>query len=402
MSNQDFTFPEGFLWGTATAAHQVEGQNDNNTWSAWEKLPGKIHKGERAGLACDWWGGRWQEDMDRAAAGHQNTHRFSVEWSRVEVGPDQWDDEALAFYLERALGMVQRGLKPMITLHHFTDPLWLAEKGGWEWDEAPRHFAAFTRRVVEALKDTTNLWVTINEPNGYPFFQYLFGNFPPGRTDFGACFKAMVNLMRAHAAAYHVLHEVQPQAQAGFAYSHRPFRAARWWHPLDWAIFLFADRHFNEAFIDPVVSGRMRFLMRRASIPESVGTQDFIGLNYYSVDDMFFSLNPKRMWIDRRFPKGAELSETGFIANLPKGLYRSMDWADRYKLPVYITENGVEDCRDTLRPKYIIEHLYQVWRAIQAGIPVKGYYYWSLTDNFEWERGWKQGFGLYGLDPLTQ
>jgi beta-glucosidase len=146
----------------------------------------------------------------------------------------------------------------------------------------------------------------------------------------------------------------------------------------------------------------MRFLTRQASIPEAVGTQDFIGLNYYSVDDMFFSLNPERMWIDRRFPKGAELSETGFIANLPRGLYRSMSWADRYKLPVYITENGVEDCRDTLRPKYIIEHLYQVWRAIQAGIPVKGYYYWSLTDNFEWERGWKQGFGLYGLNKETQ
>jgi beta-glucosidase len=151
-----------------------------------------------------------------------------------------------------------------------------------------------------------------------------------------------------------------------------------------------------------VVTGKLKFMFRQAAIQEAVGTQDFIGLNYYSVDDMFFSLKPGRMIIDRRFPKGAELSETGFIANLPEGMYRSMVWASRYRLPIYITENGVEDCQDTLRPKYIIEHLYQAWLAIQAGIPIKGYYYWSLTDNFEWERGWKQGFGLYGLDPLTQ
>jgi beta-glucosidase len=230
----------------------------------------------------------------------------------------------------------------------------------------------------------------------------MIANFPPARMNLRDCFLAMANYMRAHAAAYHILHELQPSAQVGMAYSHRPFRPSRWWHPLDWVIYRFADRHFNEIFMDPVRHGTLNFLFQKAVIREALGTQDFIGLNYYSVDDMFFAFKPKQLFIDRRFPKGSELSETGFIASLPKGLLRSMQWAGQFKLPIYITENGVEGSRDTLRPKYIIDHLYQTWRGIQLKLPILGYYYWSIVDNFEWERGWTQRFGLYALDIATQ
>ena len=398
----EYRFPERFLWGTATAAHQVEGQNENNTWSAWEKLPGKIYLGQQAGLACDWWGGRWREDLDRACQGGQNAHRFSVEWSRVQPTPDRWDDAALDFYRELAQGMVERGIKPMVTLHHFTEPIWFSERGGWDAPEAPRLFEVFVRRVAAALKEITDLWVTLNEPNGYAVFGYVFVNFPPGKSDIGACFRVMANLLRAHALAYRAIHELQPQARVGLAYSYRPFRAARWWMPPDWIAVMFSNHHFNEAFFAPLLNGKFNFMLRHADMPEVVGTQDFLGLNYYSMDDMLFSPNSGHMFMDRRFPKGAQVSGTGFIANLPEGLYRSLKWAQRFRLPIYITENGIEDCADSLRPTYIVEHIYQIWRAIKLGIPILGYFYWSLTDNFEWERGWNQGFGLWGLDQDTQ
>src|SRR5574342_539878 len=128
-----YHFPRGFLWGTATAAHQVEGNNTNNQWWQWEE---QGHTKGRSGLACDWWGGRWREDFDRAAEGGQNAHRLSVEWSRIQPTPDTWDEDALERYRSMLRGLRERGMTPMVTLHHFTDPLWFYERNGWEKEEA--------------------------------------------------------------------------------------------------------------------------------------------------------------------------------------------------------------------------------------------------------------------------
>ena len=141
-------FPEKFLWGAATSSHQVEGNNKNNSWWAWEQEPGRIHNNQKSGLACDWWNGRWREDFDRAAETHQNAHRLSVEWSRIQPAPDRWDEDALDHYREIIRGMHARGLTPMVTLHHFTDPLWFYDQGGWEQENAPALFEQFTLRVV--------------------------------------------------------------------------------------------------------------------------------------------------------------------------------------------------------------------------------------------------------------
>jgi hypothetical protein len=146
-----YQFPEGFLWGTATAAHQVEGQNTANNWSAWEAEPGRIINGDKAGLACDWWNGRWEEDLTNAARDGQNAHRFSVEWSRVMPSPDRWDESALDHYREMLKGIHRLGMTPMVTLHHFTDPLWIYEMGGWENDQTPKYFEKFVRKVVTAF-----------------------------------------------------------------------------------------------------------------------------------------------------------------------------------------------------------------------------------------------------------
>jgi beta-glucosidase len=143
--------------------------NNNNNWAAWERDDGICIHGQRAGQASDWWGGRWKEDFDRAADAGQNAHRFSIEWSRVQPTPDHWDEAALDRYREMARGLERRNMLPLVTLHHFTDPLWVAERGGWENEETPQLFNRYVAKVVEALKEYVTMWVTINEPNVYTY-----------------------------------------------------------------------------------------------------------------------------------------------------------------------------------------------------------------------------------------
>lgn len=403
MAQASFLFPRGFLWGTATAAHQVEGNNTNNNWWAWEQQPGRIQNGHTSGLACDWWGGRWREDFDRAAETAQNAHRFSVEWSRIQPTPDKWDEEALERYREMLRGLLERNMTPMVTLHHFTDPLWLEEKGGWESPEVVGYFEKFVRKTVEALKSYVTWWCTINEPNVYATSAYASTEFPPGRHNINTAFRVMVNQARAHAAAYRTIHELQPEARVGIAIHYRSMVPARAWSPLDKRLTRLLGRLFNDLFPRAFKDGVVHTLTTRVRVPEARGTQDFLGINYYSRDYVAFNLFKPGLLFSRRFFRpDAELSPTGFIANEPEGLFEAIQWGTQFGLPIVITENGVEDSADRLRPRYTVQHIRQVWRAVNFNWPVKGYFHWSLVDNFEWERGWTQRFGLWELDYETQ
>ncbi len=153
MIRAQYGFPTAFLWGTATSSHQVEGGNTSNDWHAWEQEPNRILHGHVSGEACGWWRGLWQEDFDRAAKTHQNAHRLSIEWSRVEPSQALWDDHALDHYRQMILGAIDRGLTPIVTLNHFTLPIWFSEQGGWLSESSPRWFERYVRRVVGALKD---------------------------------------------------------------------------------------------------------------------------------------------------------------------------------------------------------------------------------------------------------
>jgi len=403
MAQATFHFPRGFLWGTATASHQVEGDNTNNTWWAWEQEPGRILEGHQSGLACDWWGGRWREDFDRAAEAGQNAHRLSIEWSRLQPTPDRWDEAALDYYRTMVQGLHERNMLPMVTLHHFSDPLWLAEQGGWENEAAVGYFEAYVRKVVQALREYVNLWVTFNEPNGFATGGYVLGIWPPGKKDLRAAMRVMVNQVRAHAAAYKVIHSLQPAARVGIAPNLRPMHPAKSWSPLDRLVTNIQSNAFNEAFPRALQTGRLRFLTLRKHLPEAKGTQDFIGVNYYTREFVAFSpLKPGELFGHRFFHPEAEQSSSGFLANEPRGLYEVVKWALKFGLPIMITENGVEDAEDSLRRRYLIQHLHQLWRAVNFNFPVKGYFFWTLVDNFEWERGWTQRFGLWELDVETQ
>ncbi|MDP3721019.1 MAG: family 1 glycosylhydrolase, partial [Anaerolineaceae bacterium] len=362
MPEGTFHFPRGFLWGSATAAHQVEGNNTNNNWYRWEMTPGKIHKNERSGLACDWWGGRWKEDLTRAKESGQNAHRLSIEWSRIQPTEDSWDEGALQKYVEIARWMVNHEMTPMVTLHHFSDPLWLVGQEGWENPSTPVHFARFCRKTVDALKDYVNLWITINEPNVYVMCGWLLGVFPPGKNNLGLAAKVYENLVRGHTAAYKIIHELQPNAQVGVAINYRSLKPAHSWSPLDRLPASIQNQIFNNAFLECLKNGELDMVLKKVKIPEAANTQDFIGLNYYSRDIVHFDITkPGNMFGRLEYPKDADLSSTGFIANIPEGMWDGLKWAHRFELPIIITENGVEDKDDTLRSRYTIEHLHQVW-----------------------------------------
>jgi beta-glucosidase len=402
MAQATFNFPRGFLWGTATASYQVEGNNTNSNWYAWEQ-EGHIAEGHRAGLACDWWGGRWREDFDRAADGGQNAHRLSIEWSRVQPAPDRWDEDALDRYREMVRGLGERNLTPVVTLQHFTQPLWLAEKGSWENDEIVEHFATYVNKVVDALHEYVDIWVTINEPNGLAVNGYLMADFPPGKQDFGSLFQALVNIVRAHAAAYHAIHEIQPGAKVGLSHYYRGMVPANPQSPLDRLVTRVLSANFNDPVPKALKSGVVRFLARSKRIPEAKDTQDYLGIDYYTTDCVRFDLRtPGELFSRRFFSPEAELCDTDFLANTPEGMFRAINWARQFNLPIIITENGVADAADHLRPRYMAEHIQQMWRAVNFNWPVKGYFHWTLVDNFEWERGWTQRFGLWELDTETQ
>lgn len=402
MPRATYNFPAGFLWGTATAAHQVEGNNVNNDWWALEQEPGRIFNGDRSLKACDWWGGRWREDFDRAQDTWQNAHRFSVEWSRIQPEIDRWDESALDRYRDMLIGMRERNITPMITLHHFSTPIWVAEMGGWENDEIVGLFEAFTRRTVEALKAHCQIWVTINEPNVLMNGGYMGGGFPPLKNDLMAGLLALANMVKGHAAAYHAIHAIQADAQVGVAHHWRGFKPANK-GPLTGFVTRLHHKVFNDSFAYALKSGKFDAYKLKIDIPEAKGTQDFVGLNYYTREVVKFDLSKSGdFFTSRYFAENAELSETNFLANDPGGFMEAIKWISQFDLPIYITENGCDDSKDDFRRRYLLQHLHAMWKMINHNIPIKGYFHWSLTDNFEWERGWSQKFGLWELDPVTQ
>src|SRR5262245_45814557 len=210
-------FPPGFLWGTATAAHQVEGQNTNNQWWDWEQQPGRIWHGDRSGDACDWWRNA-EADFDRAAALGQNAHRLSIEWSRIEPREGVFDDTAIGRYREMLQGLRSRAITPMVTLYHFTNPCWLEAQGGWLNPGTPERFARFTAHAVAALGDLCELWCTINEPIVYATQSYLLGLWPPGATDIAKTLRATGMLLRGHAAAAQAIRRANPSLRVGIVH----------------------------------------------------------------------------------------------------------------------------------------------------------------------------------------
>jgi len=402
MPEATFHFPDDFRWGVATASYQVEGNNTNSDWWAWEQEREHIAQGDACGLACDWWANA-EVDFDQAAALGTNALRLSVEWSRVEPEPGSFDEHALARYAEMVEGLRGRGIEPMVTLHHFTNPRWLAEDGGWAEQETVDRFARFVEHVVEALSPSCDLWCTINEPNVYAYQGYLAGVWPPGESDLGAAMSVMRNLLLGHSAAYRVIHDLQPEARVGLAHNMQIFDPARPGSPLDRFVTSVIDRTYNQAILRTLKRGLWAPPLGFGLALKLRGTLDWIGLNYYTRELVAFDRTRSETFFSRRFhADDAEMLDGGYGEFYPQGIMRCLERLARLDLPIYITENGIPDDDDDQRPRHLLSHLHQVWHAIQRCYPVKGYYHWTLVDNFEWAEGWTLRFGLIALDPETQ
>lgn len=410
-----------FLWGAATSSHQIEGYNEKNDWWAWEHQ-GRCEGGARSGAATDHWN-RFREDMRLAKELGLNSYRFSIEWSRIEPEQDRWDPAAMEWYSELINECEKNGLLPMLTLHHFTSPQWFAEKGGFTWEHAPESFAQFTRHVVRGLGSRVPLWCTFNEPMVLVAGTYLGKFMPPAVFAPKLASQACHQLLKSHVLAYDILHSEITQRKGpwkdhpisvGIAHNMIDFMPERWWHLIEWELARTFDRFYNRAWLDAVTGKRQHFGVRglvpgAPQLTEALGrkTADFLGVNYYTKGYLQWrpraadEMRPGDLPIGLSFARRKEtISDLGWALH-PKGFARILRAVGKYQLPIYVTENGIADREDKLRPGYLQSHLREVALAIADGVDIRGYYHWSLLDNFEWIKGFGPRFGLFKVDYDT-
>jgi beta-glucosidase len=400
-------FPAGFVWGVATSAHQFEGGTGHNQWAAWE-AQGRIRDGSSCASACDWWN-RAAQDLDLAQSLGLNAIRISIEWSRLEPQEGRWNADALARYYTLLAELHKRGLRPFLTLHHFTHPQWFEERGGFLAPDAVETFSRFVYRTVHALHHVCSDWVTINEPNVYCAFGYMTGMFPPGiRGDLPAGLRALVSMARCHAAAYRIIHGFQQDANVGWAQNYVALQPGSDTY-LDNVAVRLLHQTVNRSFFELLATGQLPSPWNHFAPGggEALGKFDFVGLNVYSrlhvtVDRRATDTLFTNIYVPETAPLGDPGTDYPYGECYPAVVCEAAAYAAQFGRPIYITENGVPDRSDRIRPwllVHVIKHLHDL---IAAGHDIRGYFHWSLVDNFEWSEGWKLRFGLHELDPATQ
>jgi beta-glucosidase len=399
----DLVFPPSFLWGTATAAHQVEGGNANSDWWDWEQRPGTPCL-DRSGVACDHYR-RYPEDVAALASLGLNTYRYSVEWARIEPAAGSFDQGELDHYRRMTDAVREAGLTPMVTLQHFTLPRWVADRGGWMDPATPARFARYCETVVRALGDRVDWYLTINEPGVVAFGGYLGAlDFPPGTHDAGSWERASDGLIAGHRLALAAVRGVRPSAKVGATHSMQEWDADEGGRPM------------------------MEYLRRRNEdvFLEASDQDDFVGVQTYTriplrlgvATSALLRLALRSPWVMRLVaPPFIRRSAKNPAAAYPAGVRRTqMGYEFRPEavaatirrvatlLPgrdIVVTEHGVATDDDAERIEFIDRGLRAIHAEIEAGIPVRGYIHWSALDNFEWALGYSMRFGLVGVDRST-
>jgi len=292
-----------------------------------------------------------------------------------------------------------------VTLHHFTNPLWIADRGGWETRDTIERFTRFVRLCAREFGGEVDWWCTVNEPEVYGFRSYSQGLWPPAKRDDSAALVVIANLLEAHGRAYRILHDEDRvdadgdgrAAVVGFAKHHPPLEPSRWWFPFDALLAAIENQVFNRALEDAIVTGRIRLSIPGAKavhrdVPELAQSFDYFGLNYYT------------RWKVRMFAPETHVAKHGAPVHdlgweiFPRGLEEVAVIVGRLGKPVLVTENGFADAADRVRPRALVESLLHLGQAIDRGAKVVGYLHWSLMDNFEWSHGYEGRFGLYTID----
>lgn len=394
-----FKFPDNFYWGTASAAHQVEGNNHNDfsvwesqhadwlvaeakkptsQWQDWQRqrFPEMFARGNYiSGRACDFYH-RFKEDFDLAKNMHNNSYRLSFEWSRVEPVPGKFDEQEIAHYQQVINALKTRGLEPFVGLWHSTSPVWLYDKagqGGWDNPKVVDYFEKFAQKMVEEFPNI-KYWTILNEPDIYAAGMYLTNFFPP-RGFNPAKFLILINrFINCHKQVYQTMKRTNPKIQIGIAKSY--------WY--------FEPR--PQTFLNHEMANLANYLWNHFLLDKLSTYLDFIGLNVYD-------------WIQIGKKTGRAqakiVNDVGLPINPETMYYTTMDAWKRYHKPIFITENGVSDSEDRIRPWFIKENLKNLASAIKDGADVRGYFHWSLTDNFEWNKGFWPRLGLVAIDYKT-
>jgi len=400
------SFEKDFLFGVATSAYQIEGGNHND-WTEWESKR-RLFKKSRipaCGKATDHWK-RYVEDFFLLKELGVNAYRFSVEWSRIEPRPGEWNEYALQRYLDMVVLLKKLKIEPMVTLHHFTNPVWIHTDFPWYSEESIKRFEGFCEKVVSTFKEQVKYWITFNEPLVYLIWGYIDGKMPPGLKSMRQAFRALKNMLIAHQRAFEIIkHFCSSGVRISIAHNMMEVAPAFGLNPLDRFLCSHIDRFYNWMLLDAFAKNELDFgfptVKRRKVKLELKDTINFWGLNYYTrmhfkfslFKPLHFSFVPKKRKDKEQNDLGWEIYPAG-LEHLIKKVYSKLS------LPIMITENGIADQKDQKREDYIKAHL-EILKKCQKTIPIQGYFYWSLLDNYEWFSGFEPRFGLYEVDYDT-
>ena len=389
-----FSIPKGMLMGVATASMQIEGGELDTNWNDWYRQ-GRIKDGTDPATGNDHWE-KWRDDTALMAEMGLQIYRFGVEWARLMPQPGKVDESAVERYRQELLLLQERGIRPLLTIHHFSNPMWFENLGAFEKRENLHYYLELVELVARRFGDLCSDYITINEPNVYATNSYFFGLWPPGRQDLRATVAVMENLAYCHIHAYNILHSTRSamgyhDTMVGCANHLRVFdpkNPRNPWHCLCAKLTAYL---FQNALTQAMTLGRFPFPLRNhGNLPVGEYT-DFIGLNYYTrstvtgIGDGVRENSPRNDLDWEIHPQGLVDCARQLHTLLPR--------------PIWVTENGTCDNNDTFRCRYLYEHL-QTLSA--SDLPFERYYHWCFCDNLEWVEGNSAKFGLVRVDPVTR
>jgi beta-glucosidase len=405
LALENINFKPDFLFGTAICEFQNSGDTlAHSNWNRWQNQHDqwgrpRIKNGQKSGKSCDFWN-RYKQDIKLMKEIGLKSLRFSIDWSMIEPQAGIFDRTAIQHYHDLCDELLKADIIPMVTLHHFTHPTWFEDLGGFEHEKNISYFVRFSELVFKEFHPKVHLWCTLNEPGIYTFMGYLLGAFPPGEIKPLMAYQVLKNLLQAHVDVYTALKKLPggDKAQIGFAHQHLVFEPYHKINILDHIVPKLFNPLITEKIFNFFKTGIFEYKLSDIitisyQAPRNQKLLDFIGLNYYSrvlVNWFTPSHRPHELMTDMPYPIFAE------------GLYSAIAHMAELKVPIYITENGIADASDTKREAWLKKYLFALHQAIQDGYDVRGYYWWSLMDNFEWDMGFEPKFGLYAVNFQTQ
>jgi beta-glucosidase len=381
-----------FLWGVATSAFQLEG-SPYADWTSWDSIL-NTNPDVTSHYTL------YKSDLNLLKELGVNAYRFSIEWSRIQPRENVWIDEAIAHYQEIIDILIKNNIEPMVTIHHFTHPLWFIKKYPWHEDTSIKRFLEYTEKILSTLQGV-RYWITFNEPYVLILGGYLEGCMPPGIKNISSALKALKNILTCHEKAYDIIHSKIPDAMVSVAHNMAALAPWRRWNPLDRLLSKVAKYFYNHSLLDAFINGKLYAKIPfRKTVEIDVpikGKLDFFGVNYYTRIHIRF--NPfRKMGIELRHRDidGYGLTDIGWEIH-PRGLEKVLRYASKLGVPLIITENGIATHNDRRKIKFMREHVDVIERC-KKGIDIQGYFYWSLIDNYEWLQGLDARFGLYKVD----